>query len=237
MLEAGTQCFPLYWYEKREKAQGELDLGMGEDKNGYIRHDGITDYTLKEYRRGYGDPKIGKEDIFYYVYGLLHSLEYRSRFENDLKKELPRIPRVKKFWDFSKAGRALAKLHLEYESAEPYPATIVQELGAHYRIEDKMRFPKKGIKDTIIYNSTTIIRDIPLEAYDYIVNGKSAIEWIMERYAVTTDKDSGIVNDPNLWCDEHNDPKYIINLLLRVITVSIETVKIVKSLPPMEIID
>lgn len=100
-----------------------------------------------------------------------------------------------------------------------------------------MRFPKKGVKDTIVFNSTTIVRGIPLEAYDYIVNGKSAIEWVMERYAVTTDKDSGIVNDPNLWCEEHDDPEYILNLLLRVVTVSVETVKIVNSLPPMEIID
>lgn len=233
----GALSFPLYWYEKREREQGELDLGMDEGQDGYIRHDGITDYAFKEYQRAYGDPKIGKEDIFYYVYGLLHSPEYRAKFENDLKKELPRIPRVKKFWDYSRAGRKLAELHLNYESAEPYPAAIEQQRGGNFRVEDKMRFPKKGVKDTIVFNSTTVVRGIPLEAYEYEVIGKSAIEWVMERYAVTTDKDSGIVNDPNLWCEEHGDPKYIINLLLRVITVSVETVKIVNSLPPMEIID
>ena len=144
---------------------------------------------------------------------------------------------VAKFREFSKAGRKLAELHLNYESVEPYSATIEQQRGGNFRVEDKMRFPKKGVKDTIVFNSTTVVRDIPLEAYDYIVNGKSAIEWVMERYAVTTDKDSGIVNDPNLWCEEHDDPEYIINLLLRVITVSLETVKIVNSFPPMEIID
>lgn len=234
-MEAGAQCFPLYWYEKREKEAPMLP-GLDEGQDDYTRHDGITDYALKEYRRAYGDPKIGKEDIFYYVYGLLHSPEYRARFENDLKKELPRIPRVKKFWDYSRAGRKLAELHLNYESVEPYPATIEQQRGGNFRVEDKMRFPKKGVKDTIVFNSTTVVRDIPLEAYDYIVNGKSAIEWIMERYAVTKDKDSGIVNDPNLWCEEHGDPKYIINLLLSIITVSLETIRIVKSLPPMEIL-
>lgn len=240
ILEAGVQCFPLYWYEKREERaedgmmQGMMDLGMEASQGDYIRKDGITDYALKEFKAAYGDPKIGKEDIFYYVYGLLHSEEYRTQFENDLKKEMPRIPRVKKFWEFSKAGRALAELHLNYETVEPYPVT--EESKGNFRIEDKMRFPKKGIKDIIIYNSSTIIRDIPKEAYEYIVNGKSAIEWIMERYAVTTDKDSGIVNDPNLWCDEHNNPRYIIDLLKRVITVSIETVKIVKALPKMEIL-
>lgn len=240
MLEAGAQCFPLYWYEKRENRaidgmmQGVMDLGLEESQGDYIRKDGITDYALKDFRRAYGDPKIGKEDIFYYVYGLLHGEEYRTQFENDLKKELPRIPHVKKFWEFSKAGRKLAALHLNYETVEPYPVT--EESKGNFRIEDKMRFPKKGIKDIIVYNSSTIIRDIPKEAYEYVVNGKSAIEWIMERYAVTTDKDSGIVNDPNLWCDEHNNPRYIIDLLKRVITVSVETVKIVKSLPKMEIL-
>ena len=236
MYSDGAQCFPLYWYEKREKNAPMLP-GLDEGQEGYTRRDGITDYAFKEYQRAYGDPKIGKEDIFYYVYGLLHSPEYRAKFENDLKKELPRIPRVKKFWEYSRAGRKLAELHLNYESAEPYPAAIEQQRGGNFRVEDKMRFPKKGVKDTIVFNSTTVVRDIPLEAYDYIVNGKSAIEWVMERYAVTTDKDSGIVNDPNLWCEEHDDPEYIINLLLRVITVSLETVKIVNSLPPMEIID
>lgn len=235
-LMANGQCFPLYWYEKREKNAPMLP-GLDEGQDSYTRRDGITDYALKEYQRAYGDPKIGKEDIFYYVYGLLHSPEYRAKFENDLKKELPRIPRVKKFWDYSRAGRKLAELHLDYESAEPYPAAIEQQSGGNFRVEDKIRFPKKGVKDAIVFNSTTVVRDIPLEAYDYIVNGKSAIEWVMERYAVTTDKDSGIVNDPNLWCEEHDDPEYIINLLLRVITVSLETVKIVNSLPPMEIID
>ncbi len=235
-MNGDAQCFPLYWYEKREKNAPMLP-GLDEGQEGYTRRDGITDYAFKEYQRAYGDPKIGKEDIFYYVYGLLHSPEYRAKFENDLKKELPRIPRVKKFWEYSRAGRKLAELHLNYESAEPYPAAIEQQGGGNFRVEDKMRFPKKGVKDTIVFNSTTVVREIPLEAYDYIVNGKSAIEWVMERYAVTTDKDSGIVNDPNLWCEEHDDPEYIINLLLRVITVSLETVKIVNSLPPMEIID
>ena len=94
-----------------------------------------------------------------------------------------------------------------------------------------MRFPKKGVRDTIIYNATTVLSGIPLEAYDYVVNGKSAIEWIMERYAVTTDKKSGIVNDPNDWCSEHNNPRYIIDLLKRVIRVSLETNRLVASLP------
>ncbi len=224
----GAQCFPLYRYEERNADAPMLDLGLEADAGDYIRHDGISNFGLKQFRTAYGDPKIGKEDIFYYVYGLLHSTEYRSRFENDLKKELPRIPFAKDFWAFSKAGRKLAELHLNYETIEPYP--VKEESHGNFRVT-KMRFPKKGIRHTIHYNDTCMLSEIPDEAYEYIVNGKSAIEWLMERYAVTTDKDSGIVNDPNDWCDEQGDPRYIIDLVKRVIRVSIETMEIVKTLP------
>lgn len=230
-LEAGAQCFPLYWYEKRNSEQGELSLGLEGDAGDYIRHDGISNFGLKQFRAAYGDPKIGKEDIFYYVYGLLHSTEYRSRFENDLKKELPRIPFAKDFRTFSEAGRKLAELHLNYETIEPWP--VKEESHGNFRVT-KMRFPKKGIQHTIHYNDTCTLSEIPEEAYEYIVNGKSAIEWLMERYVVTTDKDSGIVNDPNDWCDEQGNPRYIIDLVKRVIRVSIETMEIVKALPELK---
>lgn len=225
------QCFPLYWYEERNADAPMLDLGMEADAGDYKRHDGISNFGLKQFRTAYGDPKIGKEDIFYYVYGLLHSTEYRTRFENDLKKDLPRIPFAKDFRAFSKAGRKLAELHLNYETIEPWP--VKEESHGNFRVT-KMRFPKKDIRHTIIYNDSCTLSEIPEEAYEYIVNGKSAIEWLMERYAVTIDKDSGIVNDPNDWCDEQGDPRYIIDLVKRVIRVSIETMEIVKSLPQLE---
>ena len=227
------QCFPLYWYEERNADSPMLDLDLEADTGDYIRHDGISDFGLKQFRAAYGDPKIGKEDIFYYVYGLLHSEEYRTKYANDLKKELPRIPFTKDFWGFSKAGRELAALHLNYETIEPHPLEE-EHNGGDYRIEGKMRFLKKGEKDAIIYNSSTTLRGIPEEAYEYIVNGKSAIEWLMDRYAVTTDKDSGIVNDPNDWCTEHNNPRYIIDLIKRIVTVSVKTVKITRALPKLE---
>ena len=225
------QCFPLYWYEERNADTPMLDLGMEAEAGDYKRNDGISNFGLKQFRSAYGDPKIGKEDIFYYVYGLLHSTEYRTRFENDLKKELPRIPFAKDFRAFSKAGRKLAELHLNYETIEPWP--VKEESHGNFRVT-KMRFPKKGIRHTIIYNDSCTLSEIPEEAYEYIVNGKSAIEWLMERYAVTIDKDSGIVNDPNDWCEEQGDPRYIVDLVKRVIRVSIETMEIVKSLPPLE---
>jgi predicted helicase len=184
---------------------------------------------------------ISKEDIFYYVYGILHSPEYKTRFEADLKKQLPRIPYARDFWAFSHAGRELAHWHLNYETVEPYPLGQIGELNlGEYRVQ-KMAWGKKKEngktvpdKTTLIYNSRLTLTDIPADALDYIINGKPAIEWIIERYQVTTDKDSGITNDPNDWASEHNDPAYIFNLIKRIIRVSVETVKIVKGLPMLD---
>ncbi len=229
------QCFSLYWYEKKEAATGMLDLGQEEREGDYIRHDGITDFALKQFRSAYNDRCISKEDIFYYIYGLLHSPEYRTRFTNDLKKELPRIPFSRHFQEFSAAGRELAQWHLHYETIEPYPVTE-DRIGENYRVS-KMRFPKKGEKSAIIYNDTITLRNIPLEAYDYIINGKSAIEWVMERYAITTDKASGITNDPNAWCEETGNPRYILDLLKRVIRLSLETTRLLSTLPPLHELD
>ena len=222
------------------------DLFKEDSETSYIQRDGVTDWILTTARKQYGY-KVTKEDIFYYVYGLLHSPDYRTAFTTDLKKSLPRLPLVEKaddFWAFSKAGRALADLHLNYESIETYKKCLVLHApltnkgdSVNYRVE-KMRFgkidSKTADKSVIHYNHAITIEGIPAEAYEYVVNGKSAIEWIMERYAVTTDKKSGITNDPNDWAREHNDEKYILNLLLRVINVSVQTVEIVKGLPKLK---
>lgn len=234
LLDAGTQCFPLYYYEKRSAYQPTLFDG---EKSQYIRKEGITNFILERCRINYG-PKVSKEDIFYYVYGLLHSPDYRRMFAADLKKMLPRLPLVERpsdFWEFSRAGRTLAELHLNYETQPPYQDVVVTgaEQGK-FRVE-KMRFPDKQDKTTIQYNPWITISHIPQEAYDYVVNGRSAVEWIMERYQIRTDKASGITNDPNDWADEHGKPRYILDLLLSVITVSVETVKIVNELPSLDV--
>lgn len=261
-LDAGTQCFPLYWYEENKNKQQTLSLFDTESSDDYIRRDGITDWILKEVRTRFGNArKITKETIFYYVYGLLHSPKYREAFAADLKKSLPRIPIVEDidaFLDFSYAGKQLANLHLNYEEIPAYEGVTVigdrqkeeapdgrmiagtTDLYAvkvdykYYEVE-KMRFPKKGQKDTIIYNSSIRIENIPDEAYEYIVNGKSAIEWIMERYQVKTDPSSLIKNDPNDWSREHDNPRYILDLLLSVINVSVQTMEIVKKLPDLKL--
>ena len=225
-----SQCFPLYWYEKNERDALSLFDSCDDD---YTRHSGVTDFILQRAREEFG-PKVTAEDVFYYVYGLLHSEEYRKRFSSDLKKSLARIPLVASTQDFKafvKAGRKLADLHLNYETGPLCQQLIITgDKPSKLRVT-KMRFPSKEDKGTILYNDSVKIENIPMAAYDYVVNGKSAIEWVMERYAVTTNADSGIVNDPNLWCD---NPRYILDLVSRVIQMSVETQKIVASLPKLE---
>ncbi len=231
-LVSAAQCFPLYYYESNEGTQA----GLFESPDDYVRKDGISDFIFKQARDKYVDNRIEKEDIFYYVYGLLHSPDYRLEFANDLKKMLPRLPLVDKledFWAFSEAGRKLAKLHVDYEEIEPYANVKVTGTEHGNYLVQKLKFIKKGDKSTIIYNDQIKIENIPEIAYEYIVNGKSAIEWIIDRYQIKTDKDSGITNDPNDWAKEVGNPRYILNLLLSVINVSVQTVDIVNNLPKL----
>jgi predicted helicase len=246
-IEKG-QSFPLYLYGSDEDDKDTdsqlselgLDTPVQATKTG--RRDAITDEALKHFQSVYSGEQISKEDIFYYIYGLFHSEDYRQRYADNLTKELPRIPRVKSsgdFWAFSRAGRQLAELHINYESVDMFPAKVdISGSPVSYRVE-KMKFggrSKQKDQTTIIYNNQITVSGIPLEAYDYVVNGKSVIDWVMERQCVKTDKASGIVNDANDWAIETmKNPKYPLELLLRVITVSIETLKIVRSLPSLEI--
>lgn len=215
-----------------------------------VRRDGITDKGLAHFQTAYPEETITKKDLFYYTYGLLHSEDYRNRFADNLSKQLPRIPRVKTasdFWAFSNAGRALAAWHVNYEEVEPYPVAFTRgdtslvppaDPVSFYRVE-QMRFGGKRPnldKSTVIYNANITIAGIPLEAYGYVVNGKSALEWVMERQCVRTDKASGIVNDANRYAIETiGDPSYPLRLFQRVIRVSLETMQIVAALPALDI--
>jgi predicted helicase len=239
-IEKG-QCFPLFLYETPDSGIDGRPSLFGATTQ--CRREAITDEGLSHFQSSYPSEKIKKEDIFYYVYGLLHSPQYREKYGDNLSKELPRIPCVKRpadFWAFSKAGRALGKLHVDYEKVEPYPAKLLGDIKpANFRVE-KMRYGKKdGEKDltTVHYNDHITVTGIPLEAYEYVVNAKSAIDWVVERQRVKTDPDSGIVNDANDWATETvGDPRYPLDLLLRVITVSLETMKIVNNLPKLDIL-
>lgn len=247
---SGGQCFPLFVYE-REELEPEKNLSLfdevGKSSPGYKKLDGISEDSLTEFRRHYQSAGITKEQIFFFCYGVLHSQEYRNRYADNLTKTLPRIPMLKtlqNFQEFESAGRRLAELHLGYEKVKLFPASIEGENStvepvALYRVE-QMKNAKSG-KDkdlsTIHYNHVITVKGIPLEAYEYVVNGKAAIEWVMERQSVSApDKNSGISNDANAWANETvGNPRYPLELLLKVVTVSLETMKIVKSLPQLEI--
>lgn len=248
--DGGIQCFPLKLYFAQVDAdEEEVDLFSGEPTGNSI--DGITDAGLKHFQDAYPGETITKEDLFYFVYGLLHSEDYRAKYADNLSKELPRIPRVKTaadFWAFSRAGRELGDLHVNYETVEPYPVTIkqgdlrladIKNPEAFYRVT-KWAFGKAGKekdKTTVIYNTNITMQDVPLEAYDYVVNGKPALEWVMERQVVKTDKDSGIENDANRYAIETmGNPAYPLELFQRVITVSLRTMEIVRGLPKLEVV-
>jgi predicted helicase len=242
---SGAQCFPLYVYDLVEDSETSLfsdaageviDLPSGK----YRRRYAITDATLETYQSSI-DKEVTKEDIFYCVYGLLHSPEYQRKYAADLGKMIPRIPVSKNFWKFSDAGRKLAHHHLNYETIDPWPLTGLpgKKMPASELRVEKMTFkkiPGKRGQDaldrsTIIVNSHITLEDIPAEAYEYQVNGKSAVDWILDRYQVKTDKDSGIVNDPNDWSD---DPRYIVDLVARIVRVSIESAGLIQGLPKLD---
>lgn len=243
-----AQCFPLNLISYSDPENGLFSVNMSKDTPSIT--DGISSDGYGHFQSAYPENFFSKEDLFYYIYGILHSNDYRERFKNNLSKELPRIPAVNKFEDFmafSEAGRILGDLHVNYEAVEPYQVTIkegdlnlahIPDPKMFYRVK-KMKFGgKRGSidKTTVIYNSQITMQDIPLEAYEYVVNGKPALEWVMERQVVKIDKASGITNDANDYANETmNNPAYPLELFQRVITVSLETMKIVKSLPKLDI--
>ncbi len=238
-----TQCFPFYTY----------------DEDGSNRRENITDWALEEFNKRYStviarssggttkqsqsrkeiasvaalprNDKIGKWDIFHYIYALLHHPTYRETYAANLRRELPRIPFVKDFRAFAEAGKKLAMLHVEYEKQKQYKLDVVESKVGHlnYRVA-KMKLSKD--KKTLIYNDFFTLSGIPKEAFEYRLGNRSALEWVIDQYQVSTDKRSGITNDPN----RADDPEYIMRLISQVITVSVETVKIVKSLPKFEVL-
>ena len=274
---ASAQTFPLYTWEPLSPTSGDepdlfADLATASESqadgaatassldfsrpigdqipvilDGYRRVDNVTDATLASYREHYGDAGITKEDIFFYVYALLHHPEYRERYEDDLKKMLPHIPRAAGFHTYASVGRELADLHVNYERVEPYPS-VQEEASLHapadpwerYRIgERKMRFPKLGRRDKdftrLEYNDYVTLTGIPAEAQGYSISGRSPLEWIIDRYHVKTDKASGIVNDPNDFLREQGRPDAVVDLIKRLVTVSMRTQELLATLPALEI--
>lgn len=246
---SGGQVFSRHTWQPVDEMTLDGATDTGDKVDGYRRIDNINPEVVAEFRRDLGDD-ITADDLFDYVYGLLHSPEYRTRFAADLNKMLPRIPRVatrEVFDSFRDAGRALGELHVNYESQEPYDldeqvkATAPTDPYDRWRVT-KMKFAKvrnsedklEANRSTVIFNDHVTLSGIPEEAYRYVLGPRSAIEWIIDRYQVRTDKASGIVNDPNDWSREVDDPRYIIDLLKRIVTVSLETNRIVDLLPSLD---
>ena len=213
-LTGASQCFPFYTY----------------DEDGSNRRENITDWALAQFRRQYQDESISKWDIFHYVYGLLHHPEYRQRYQANLKRDLPHIPFALDFWTFATAGARLAKIHVDYEQMPSHPLNIVETPGKPltWRVE-KMRLSRD--KTQICYNEFLTLEGIPEKAFAYQLGNRSALEWIVDQYRVKVDKRSGIVNDPN----RADEQQYIVQLIGKVIAVSLETVEIVEGLPELSV--
>ena len=223
------QCFPRYRYLEPENIQGTL-AGLEPQTE---RIDNISDSALRDFQTHYDDRDITKDAIFDYVYGVLHAPAYRERFANDLAKELPRIPFAADFRAFAEAGRTLAKLHFGYEQCEEYPLEVGFDgngelQSEHYQVGTrKMRFADEA-KTTLVVNDHVRLVGIPAAAHEYVVNGRTPLEWFIDRYRITQDGESGIVNDPNGWFD---DPHDLVAAFRRIVHLSVETVRIVNELP------
>ena len=207
------QCFPFYTY----------------DEDGTNRQENITDWALSEFRTHYNDGTITKWDIFHYTYALLHHPTYREKYEMNLKRDLPHIPFAEDFWGFANAGAQLADLHVNYESAPKYDGLTdieTPDMQIDWHVE-KMKLSKDKMQ--LRYNDFLTLDGIPAAVYDYRLGTRSALEWIVDQYRVKVDRRSGIVNDPN----RADEPRYIVDLIARVITVSLKTVEIVPGLPPL----
>ena len=207
-----TQCFPFYIY----------------DEDGTNRRENITDWALENFRAHYADDTITKWDMFHYTYGILHHPDYRERYAADLKRDLPHIPYADDFWAFARAGAQLAELHVNYETQPQYPLTFVEDATKQldFRVE-RMKFSKD--KTRLIYNDFLTLEGIPSAAFAYRLGPYSALEWVVNQYRVKQERRSGIVNNPN----DAEKPRYIVGLIGSVITVSLETVKIIEGLPQL----
>ena len=231
------QCFPRWRYPSSVNTSNTTGEFQGFDEASE-RIDNISDTALRAFQEHYSDDSITKDDIFDYIYGVLHAPSYRKQFANDLSKMIPRIPYAPDFRAFAEAGKALADLHLNYETCEQYPNLSVEPLKPSLLWEEKpehfllgkraMRFADKQERTTLIINEHVCISGIPEEAHQYVVNGRTPLEWFIDRYKIKQDKNSGIINDPNGWFD---NPRDLITAIERIVYVSVESTKIIENLP------
>jgi predicted helicase len=228
------QCFSRWSYRK-------LNVDTWTDQagsdaifiDGYARTDNITDWCLRKFQDHYGDPSITKDDIWYYIYGVLHAPDYRKRFASDLAKDLPRIPFAPDFHAFKEAGEQLAELHLGYETCAPWQVEFRQtgDSPEVWKLTHPMRWLDKTKRESLQITPHVVMHDIPTEAHNYSVNGRTPLEWAIDRLRIRMDKASGIMNDPNAWFADH--PAELGKHLARLIRVSVESAHLIQNLPPL----
>lgn len=244
----GGQFFARYTWEPVASVEPDLLSSVADSTHdlvdGYRRVDNITDTTLDRYQHAFGT-EVTKDAIFASIYALLHSEQYRTEFATELKRQLPRMPlpdSAEDFFALANIGRELLDLHIGYENADPYPLveehTTADETAPDYYRVEKLRWggrARSADKTQLVYNTNITLTGIPDEAHEYMLGSRSALEWIIDRYQAKTDKASGIINDPNAWAEEHDDPRYVLDLIKKVTTVSVETVRLVQTLPELQL--
>ena len=238
-LNNASQCFPRWQYPKPADNQNTTDL-LQESDEMQQRIDNISDTALKTFQEHYQKETITRDDIFDYVYGILHASSYSEQFASDLSKMIPRIPYAPDFHAFAEAGKKLADLHLNYETCEQYPLRVefpnlsspptdLEDADPNlFLLTDKTMSFKDAEKKTLIINTHVHLSGIPEDAHHYVVNGRSPLEWFIDRYKIKTDTDSGIVNHPNGWFD---DPRDLVTAIKRIVYVSVESARIIDNLP------
>ena len=232
-----AQCFPRYWYPKQIETDERVSkLQMIE--NMPKRIDNISDTALLAFQDHYGDEGITKNDIFDYIYGILHSPSYCNEFEYDLSRTLPRIPFAPDFYDFVKAGEDLARLHLNYETCKQYEGLNVKPITSDLFWEERpehfllgtqnMKYADRDARTTLNINEHVCIDGIPEEAHRYVVNGRTPLGWFINRYKITPPhRNSGILNDANRWFE---NPRNIVDAIARIVYVSVESARIIEGL-------
>ena len=236
LLAAGVQCFSRWRYEVHDPDRPDAWVHSGdeglEDVPGYRRVDNITDWCLQQFRQQYPALQITKDDIWHYIYGLLHAPDCRAKYRADLSKDLPRIPFAPDFGAFRDAGEQLAELHLRYETCPEYEMQVEVKGGLNpYQLgSSKMKWDKGSDRSVLHVTPAVTLRGIPAEAHGYVVNGRTPLEWAVDRLHISHDDESGIVNDANAWFAE--DPAELVAHLKRLVHVSVETTRIVGGLPP-----
>ena len=236
LLAAGVQCFSRWRYEAHDPNRPDAWVQSGDEDlehvPGYRRVDNITDWCLQQFRGQYPNLQITKDDIWHYIYGFLHAPDNRAKYRADLSKDLPRIPFAPDFGAFRDGGEQLAALHLGYETCPEYELQVEVSVGPNpYQLDSsKMKWDKGSDRSVLHVTPAVTLRGIPAEAHGYVVNGRTPLEWAVDRLHIRKDKESGIVNDPNAWFAD--DPAELVAHLKRLVHVSVETTRIVDGLPP-----